>query len=178
MIFRFPNWAGPRPTGSMTWRATGVGSASGWIMTRPFAVETIRRWRSMGQAAYLFTAARRQQWLASAAVEAGIAEAGGRNRAAELPARTSKWNKIEHRLFSYISQNWRGKPLISHEVIVNLIAATTTRTGLQVHAELDTGVIRGIKITHQQMAALKLRRDKFHGEWNYTLLDHRLTTDS
>ena len=91
-----------------------------------------------------------------------------------FPPGTSKWNKIEHRLFSYISQNWRGKPLISHEVIVNLIAATTTRTGLQVHAELDTGSYpTGIKITHQQMAALKLRRDKFHGEWNYTLLPHK-----
>ena len=79
--------------------------------------------------------------------------------------------QIEHRLFSAISQNWRGKPLISHEVVVNLIAATTTRTGLKVRSELDTGTYpSGVKISDEVMETLQLRQDAFHGEWNYTLL--------
>jgi hypothetical protein len=83
----------------------------------------------------------------------------------------SKWNKIEHRLFSFISQNWRGKPLVSHEVIVNLIAATTTKTELQVRAEVDRGKYpQGIKVSAKEVAALRIQRDEFHGEWNYTLL--------
>ena len=90
-----------------------------------------------------------------------------------LPPGTSKWNKIEHRLFSHISMNWRGRPLTSHEVIVNTIAATTTGTGLTVAAELDTGNYpNGIKITDQQMRDLEcttLRRHQFHGDWNYTV---------
>ena len=91
-----------------------------------------------------------------------------------MPPGTSKWNKIEHPLFSHISMNWRGRPLESHEVIVNTIAATTTRTGLTVHAELDTrNYPNGIKITDQQMKGLEqraLRRHDFHGEWNYALV--------
>src|ERR1700682_372851 len=90
-----------------------------------------------------------------------------------LPPGTSKWNKIEHRLFSHISMNWRGRPLTSHEVVVNTIAATTTRTGLTVTAELDTGSYpKGIKITDEQMRDVErttLRRHEFHGAWNYTL---------
>ena len=81
-----------------------------------------------------------------------------------------RFNKIEHRLFSHISMNWRGRPLTSHEVVVDLISATTTRTGLQVHAELDPGVYQTkIKIGDEQMAAIALDRHDFHGEWNYTL---------
>ena len=91
-----------------------------------------------------------------------------------LPPGTSKWNKIEHRLFSHISMNWRGRPLTSHHVIVQSIAATTTRNGLTVHAELDTGEYpTGIKIPDHQMKALEtsgaLARHDWHGEWNYTL---------
>ena len=87
-----------------------------------------------------------------------------------LPPGTSKWNKIEHRLFSFITQNWRGKPLVSHEVIVNLIAATTTKTGLTVRCEIDTQVYpKGIKVTDDEMAQVNLQRDDFHGEWNYTI---------
>jgi len=83
---------------------------------------------------------------------------------------TSKWNKIEHRLFSAITMNWRGRPLASHEVVVNTIAATTTRTGLSVHAELDPGTCpAGVKISKAQMDALPLARHDWHGEWNYTL---------
>ncbi len=87
-----------------------------------------------------------------------------------FPPGTSKWNKIEHRLFSFITKNWRGKPLVSHEVIVNLIAATTTKTGLRVQSQLDTGKYpKGIKVGKQEFAAIQLRPDPFHGEWNYTI---------
>ena len=87
-----------------------------------------------------------------------------------FPPGTSKWNKIEHRLFSFISQNWRGKPLLSHEVIVNLIAATSTRTGLKVYARLDEGSYpKSVKITDEQLAAVNLNGDEFHPEWNYTI---------
>ena len=83
---------------------------------------------------------------------------------------TSKWNKVEHRLFSHITMNWRGLPLTSHEVIVQTIAATTTGTGLRVRAELDTGAYdTGVKISDRQMDALPLTRHDWHGDWNYTL---------
>ncbi len=87
-----------------------------------------------------------------------------------FPPGTSKWNKIEHRLFSHISINWRGRPLVSHEVIVELISKTTTRTGLRVHAELDPGSYPlGVKIPDKQLAAVPLKRHDWHGEWNYTM---------
>jgi transposase len=151
--------------------------------TAAFAVESIRRWwQTMGNAAYpaakrlLITADgggsngyRVRLWkfeLQKLADETGLEIA-----VCHLPPGTSKWNKIEHRLFSAISQNWRGKPLISHEVVVNLIAATTTRTGLKVRSELDTGTYpSGVKISDEVMETLQLRQDAFHGEWNYTLL--------
>ncbi|GAA3737779.1 hypothetical protein GCM10023082_38810 [Streptomyces tremellae] len=87
-----------------------------------------------------------------------------------MPPGTSKWNKMEHRLFSHISMNWRGRPLTSHDVIVNSIKATTTHTGLRVHAELDPGTYdTGIKVTDTDIDALPMRRHRFHGDWNYTL---------
>jgi hypothetical protein len=87
-----------------------------------------------------------------------------------LPPGTSKWNKIEHRLFSFITKNWRGKPLESHAAIVNLIASTTTSTGLKVYCELDTREYeKGIAVTDEQMANLSIQRHDFHGDWNYTL---------
>ncbi len=87
-----------------------------------------------------------------------------------FPPGTSKWNKIEHRLFSVISTNWRGKPLISHEVIINLIAATTTSTGLKVYAQLDDRPYpKEIEVTDQELAAVNITRHPFHGEWNYTI---------
>ena len=86
---------------------------------------------------------------------------------------TSKWNKIEHRLFSFISQNWRGKPLVSYAVILSLIAATTTETGLTVESYLDTTRYPpGRKVSDAAMATLRLARDAFHGEWNYTIIPH------
>ena len=87
-----------------------------------------------------------------------------------FPPGTSKWNKIEHRLFSFISQNGRGKPLVSHEVIVNLIAATKTKKGLKVHCKLDKNKYqKGVKISDDEMEKLNITRADFHGEWNYKL---------
>ena len=87
-----------------------------------------------------------------------------------FPPGTSKWNKIEHRLFSFITQNWRGKPLVSHQAIVSLIAATTTKTGLIVKAALDTNhYATEIKVSDDELAALCLERHEFHGDWNYTI---------
>jgi hypothetical protein len=87
-----------------------------------------------------------------------------------LPPGTSKWNKIEHRLFSQITLNWRGRPLTSHQVIIDLISNTTTATGLTVHAELDTGAYpTGARYTKKQVDALPITRHSFHGEWNYTV---------
>ncbi len=91
-----------------------------------------------------------------------------------FPPGTSKWNKIEHRMFCHITQNWRGRPLISHEVIVNLIAAVTTRTGLKIRAELDRGTYpSGIKVTEAQFQTLRLKPQALHGDWNYALLPKR-----
>jgi len=162
---------------------------AGWINvgtdhnTATFAVESIRRWwYAMGKTAYpqattvLITAdgggsngSRVRLWkleLQRLADETGLAIA-----VCHFPPGTSKWNKIEHRLFSFISQNWRGKPLVSHEVIVNLIAATTTKTGLQVVCQLDQHAYpAGVKVSKKAMEEINLRRDTFHGEWNYTIL--------
>jgi transposase len=166
-----------------------IGRNSGWVSvgmdhdTAEFAVETIRRWwRSMGRQVYpqasrlLITAdaggsngSRLRLWkveLQKLADETGLKIA-----VCHFPPGTSKWNKIEHRLFSYISQNWRGKPLTTFQTIVSLIAATTTATGLKVHAELDQATYQpGIKITDQELERVRLRRDKFHGDWNYEIL--------
>ena len=165
-----------------------ISQNAGWVNvgvdydTAEFAVESIRRWwRSMGQQTYqkatrlLITAdgggsngSRVRLWkreLQKLAEETGL-----RIAVCHFPPGTSKWNKIEHRLFSRITQNWRGKPLISLEVIVNLIAATVSKTGLKVHAEIDTGVYpKGVKISDQELAQLNLIRDEFHGEWNYEI---------
>ena len=165
---------------------------TGWVSvgtdhdTASFAVNTIRSWwTTTGHQAYpgasrlLITADgggsngyRTRLWkteLAALADQTGLTIT-----VCHLPPGTNKWNKIEHRLFSHISMNWRGRPLTSHEVIVNTIAATTTRTGLTVHAELDTNQYpTGVKIPDHQMRALDadgvLTRHDFHPEWNYTL---------
>ena len=92
-----------------------------------------------------------------------------------LPPGTSKWNKIEHRLFSHISMNWRGRPLISHEVVVELICTTKTETGLKVYAQLDTGKYpTKIQVSEAEKASVNLRRHDFHGEWNYTILPNKI----
>ncbi|MGH2374011.1 MAG: ISAzo13-like element transposase-related protein, partial [Actinomycetota bacterium] len=87
-----------------------------------------------------------------------------------LPPGTSKWNRIEHRLFSHISMNWRGRPLTTHQVIVDLIGSTTTRRGLKVRAELDTATYEtGTKVSERELAAIRIEAHAFHGEWNYTI---------
>ena len=91
-----------------------------------------------------------------------------------MPPGTSKWNKIEHRLFSFITQNWRGKPLDSHATILKLIASTTTATGLKVYCELDEhDYEKGLGVTDEQMAQLNINRHEFHGDWNYTIRRRR-----
>ena len=105
-------------------------------------------------------------------VELGrLADTTGLNvRVCHFPPGTSKWNKIEHRMFSFVSLNWRGKPLESLAVIVNLIAATTTGTGLRIYARLDERVYeKGVEVTDDQLAAVNIVRDAFHGDWNYTV---------
>ena len=111
---------------------------------------------------------RTRAWKAELAALA--AETGLEITVCHFPPGTSKWNKIEHRLFSHITMNWRGRPLTSHDVVINSIAATTTRTGLTVQARLDDGTYpTGVKVTNAQMAALPVSRHPFHGDWNYTL---------
>ncbi len=169
-----------------------LAADTGWVSvgtdhdTAAFAVETIRRWwNTVGINAYpnacrlLITAdgggsngSRTRLWkteLATLATETGL-----QITVCHLPPGTSKWNKIEHRLFSHISMNWRGRPLTSHEVIVQTIAATTTRTGLRVHAELDTNSYpTGLTIPDSRMKALSesgtLTRHEWHPDWNYTV---------
>ena len=165
-----------------------IGQNVGWVNvgcdndTASFAIESIRRWWvRMGKPLYP-----RSRTLLI------CADSGGSNgyrvrlwkrelqrlantialdiTVCHLPPGTSKWNKIEHRLFSYISMNWRGQPLISHEVIVELIGATTTQSGLRIEAQLDTNVYpTKIKVSDEEMAALNITPHDFHGEWNYTI---------
>lgn len=165
-----------------------VASNTGWVSvgtdhdTASFAVETIRRWwNTMGKQRYpnasalMITAdgggsngSRVRLWkleLQRLADEIGIPI-----QISHLPPGTSKWNKIEHRLFSHISMNWRGQPLISHEVIINFIAGTTTRKGLKVHAELDDSLYpAGIKVSDAEFGKIRITRNEFHGEWNYRI---------
>ena len=97
-------------------------------------------------------------------------EAGLAVSVCHFPPGTSKWNKIEHRMFCHITQNWRGRPLVSREVVVNLIGSVRTKAGLTIQSELDENSYEtGRKVTEQQIKNLSLQRDKFHGEWNYTL---------
>ncbi|HWN01279.1 MAG TPA: ISAzo13 family transposase [Streptosporangiaceae bacterium] len=165
-----------------------LAANTGWVNvgtdhdTAAFAVESIRRWwKDRGSGDYpaarrlLITADaggsngyRTRAWKAGlAALAAGT---GLEITCCHFPPGTSKWNKIEHRLFSAITMNWRGRPLASHEIIVNSIAATTTRTGLAVHAELDPGACpAGATISRAELDALPLARHDWHGDWNYTL---------
>jgi hypothetical protein len=107
-------------------------------------------------------------------VEAGVVASRQRDRVEHrgepFAAGTSKWNKIEHRLFAFITMNWRGKPLVSHQVIIQLIGATTTETGLKVCCEIDANRYpKGVKVTDLKMRAIDITRDEFHGEWNHSI---------
>ncbi len=160
----------------------------GWVNvgidhdTAQFAANSIRRWwNEMGQQRFprakelLITADgggsnshRSRLWKVS--LQDLADDLGLKLFVCHFPPGTSKWNKIEHRLFSFITQNWRGRPLTSHQTIVNLIASTTTRTGLTVRAALDTNHYEiKIKVSNEQLARLRLKRQEFHGDWNYTI---------
>jgi hypothetical protein len=165
-----------------------IGADEGWVSvgtdhdTSAFAVQTIRRWWfTMGRQRYpkatelTITADgggsngyRVRLWkleLSRLAKETGL-----RIRVSHFPPGTSKWNKIEHRLFSFITMNWRGRPLISHEVIVQLIASTKTRSGLKVRSEIDTNSYpKGMVVSDADFSAIEIRPDRFHGEWNYSI---------
>jgi Rhodopirellula transposase DDE domain len=161
---------------------------TGWVSvgvdhdTAEFAVETIRRWwRHMGRQAYprakrlLITAdgggsngSRCRLW--KVALQRLADETGLRISVCHFPPGTSKWNKIEHRMFCHITENWRGRPLVSREVVVNLIGHTTTKTGLAIQSVLDENSYpTGREVTAQQLEGLSMKQDKFHGEWNYTI---------
>jgi hypothetical protein len=190
---RVHDFVDPRLGKAIPYGVYDLGRNVGWVSvgvthdTAAFAVNTIRRWwRQLGRQAYprarslLITAdsggsngARVRLWkweLQRFADDSGLTL-----HVCHLPPGTSKWNKIEHRLFSFISQNWRGRPLLSHVTIVNLIAATRTQTGLKVHCALDARHYpKDIKITDEQMRRLRLTPHAFHGDWNYTIRPTRL----
>jgi transposase len=160
----------------------------GWVSvgtdhnTAAFAVETLRRWWwQMGATAYpeatqlLVTADgggsnHHQSRLWKVSLQQLADETGLRIAVCHFPPGTSKWNKIEHRMFAYITQNWRGRPLVSHEVIVNLIANSTTATGLRIRAELDPRAYpTGLKVSDAELASVRLERATVHGDWNYVI---------
>jgi hypothetical protein len=165
-----------------------IAGNTGWVSvgidhdTASFAVNTIRSWwRSMGSQRYpdasalLITAdcggsngARVRLWKRE--LQGLVDQLGLSVTVCHLPPGTSKWNKIEHRLFSFITQNWRGKPLVSHQTIVQLIGSTTTRTGLNIKCAIDPNTYpAGVKVSNEDMAAINMTPHKFHGEWNYTI---------
>ena len=165
-----------------------MANNQGWVSvgtdhdTAQFAVNTIKEWwRQMGQNSYpnakelLITAdgggsngSRVRLWKYE--LQRLVDEIQLAVSVCHFPPGTSKWNKIEHRMFSYITKNWRGRPLTSHEVIVNLISNTTTEAGLRIQAAMDPGKYpTGIKVSDEEMAALRLEKNDFHGEWNYAI---------
>jgi hypothetical protein len=164
---------------------------NGWVSvgidhdTAQFATETLRRWWTrMGSLAYpdaqelLITAdgggsnsSRTRLW--KVCLQELADELALHISVCHFPPGTSKWNKIEHRMFCHITENWRGRPLVSRAVIVNLIGSTKTRTGLHIKAELDTNSYpTKIKVTDEELAAVRIKRAQFHGNWNYTILPH------
>ena len=166
-----------------------LAANAGWVSvgvdhdTSEFAVETLRRWwREMGQASYPgagrllvpcdgggSNSSRGRLWKLELQ---GLAdEFGLRVSVCHFPLGTSKWNKIEHRMFCHITQNWRGRALVSREVVVNLIGAMTTKGGLTIRSELDENrYATGRKVSDEQFKSLSIQRESFHWEWNYTLL--------
>jgi len=170
-----------------------IGADDGWMEvgsdhdTAAFAVNAISRWwETMGKERYLD--ARRLMITADAGGSNGYRNRLWKRELCRLaddtglvitvshyPPGTSKWNKVEHRLFSFVTINWRGRPLTSYRTIVQLAAATTTRSGLKVRAEWDDAVYeKGIKITDKELAALPITPDDWHGEWNYTITPNRV----
>jgi Rhodopirellula transposase DDE domain len=169
-----------------------LASDEGWVSvgidhdTAQFAVASIRRWwTEMGLRRFprakklLITAdgggsnsSRNRLWKKS--LQELADELGMTVQMCHFPPGTSKWNKIEHRLFCFITKNWRGRPLTTYEVIVNLIASTTTKTGLVVRAAIDPSEYQtGVEVTDEELARLRITPSKFHGEWNYTIRPRR-----
>ena len=184
-VHDFPD---PRVGKAIPYGIYDVGRNTGWVTvgqdhdTASFAVTSLRRWwQAVGASTY--PAAERLLICADGGGSNGYRvrlwkvelqrfadESGLAVTVCHLPPGTSKWNKIEHRLFAHISMNWRGRPLVSHEVVVALIGATTTQAGLRVQAELDLGQYpTKVKVADEEMASLQLTPHAFHGEWNYTL---------
>ena len=168
------------PTQNNGWVSVGIDHN-----TAEFAAESIRSWwRHMGSETYpqatelLITAdgggsngSRARLW--KVCLQKLADDLGLKITVCHFPPGTSKWNKIEHRMFCHITKNWRGRPLVSQTVIVNLIANTTTETGLTISAKLDEKTYpTGIKVSDEQLAAVNMTRHKFHGEWNYTIAPH------
>lgn len=169
-----------------------IGANLGWVSvgvdhdTAACAVATIRAWWGQrGSAMYpraqelLITAdgggsnsARARLWKAE--LQRLADETGRRMAVSHLPPGTRKWNKIEHRMFCHITANWRGQPLLSREVIVSLIGPTRSSSGLRIQAALDARQYpMGMKVSADEMEAIRLERSDFHGEWNYTILPHK-----
>ena len=166
-----------------------ISANQGWVSvgidhdTAQFATQAIGRWwEKMGVNCYphatelLITAggggsngSRSRLWMTT--LQDLATHLGIPITVCHFPPGTSKWNKIEHRMFCHITQNWRGRPLVSHAVVVNLIATTSTQHGLTIQAELDSGVYpTGTKVTDDELATVNLERDDFHGDWNYRIL--------
>jgi hypothetical protein len=187
-VYDFPD---PDMGKAIPYGVLDVGANEGWVNvgddhdTPAFAVASIARWwERMGRARY-----------PEATALLITADAGGSNSyrsrvfktelaklaatiglvitVCHMPPGTSKWNKIEHRMFSFISMNWRGKPLVTYRAVVELIAATTTKSGLRIEADLDTGSYPiGVKVTDAELAAIPIRKHEWHPDWNYSLLPH------
>jgi DNA-binding transcriptional ArsR family regulator len=181
----------PRVGKAIPYGVYDINSNEGWVTvgidhdTPDFAVAAIRAWwKHMGSRRYpdatdlMITAdsggsnaARSKNW--KVALQQLADETGVRIAVSHFPPGTSKWNKIEHRMFCHISQNWRGRPLLTHDVVVNLIANTTTPTGLTIRAKLDKrSYPTGVPVTDEQLAALNLELAAFHGDWNYVIAPH------
>jgi len=183
--YDFPNLADGK---AIPYGVYDLAQNEGWVSvgtdhdTPAFAVASIRQWWArMGRPTYpaatelLITAdsggsnsARARLWKVE--LQRLADRTGLRITVCHFPPGTSKWNKIEHRMFCHITTNWRGRPLVSYQVVVSLIAHTTTTNGLKIHAQLDRRHYpKGVKVTNDELAAVNLAQDKFHGEWNYTI---------
>ena len=186
---RMHDFADPELGKAIPYGVYDITANTGWVSvgldhdTAEFSVQTVRRWwQQMGRGAYpaatelLIVAdgggsngSRTRLWKTE--LQRLADETNLRISVCHLPPGTSKWNKIEHRMFAHITQNWRGRPLVSYEVIVNLIGHTTTETGLHIRAELDPNEYRtGRKVPDEEFDSVQIERDPFHGEWNYTII--------
>jgi hypothetical protein len=190
---RLPDFADPELGKALPYGIYDISRKEGWVTvgidhnTAALAVESLRTWwQRMGSSAcpeatqLLITAAsggsnsaRSRLW--KGALQQFANDSGLRISVCHFPPGTSKWNQIEHRLFCHITENWRGRPLLTHQGVVNLIAHTTTQKGLTVRARWDTKHYpTGIKVSDEKLDKLVLKKAKFHGEWNYTIVPQKV----